>query len=97
MISLYFKLKDKETQKEKSYDEIKAITDIIYSKTSYVKDIKSSNDSVKGIDNFIKGYNFEQEYKIFPHYESIEIAQELIGQYYNIDHILYSNTDKNFK
>lgn len=97
LISLYFKLKDKETQKEKSNDEIKAITDIIYSKTSYVKDIKSSNDSVKGIDNFIKGYNFEQEYKIFPHYESLEIAKELIGQYYNIDHILYSNTDKNFK
>ena len=97
LISLYFKTKDKETQNEKNNDEIKSITDIIYSKTSFVKDMKSSNDSMKDIDDFIKEYNFEQEYKLFPHYESTQIAKDLLDLFYNVDHILYSNTDKNFK
>jgi hypothetical protein len=69
---------------------IKRKTDLIYNNKYYQTFLKQSKDTLKEVETFIKGVNYNQEYKLMYNKSLIPQMEMLINEFKDIKYISYS-------
>ena len=69
---------------------IKRKTDLIYNNKHYQTYLKQSKDTLKEVETFIKGVNYNQEYKLMYNKSLIPQMEMLINEFKDIKYISYS-------